>query len=248
MNGGSLSETVRQQRDEDRCWLNRHPVPTAVAEAPKAVRVGTWGSNFSRTCTWETSTTVHWPERTMTSDRRARIINLLHPHEGIGAAWVFGSVASGTAGLTSDLDVAVLPNEPLAADEKLALIETLAQATGRPVDLIDLQATHGPIVDRILQTGTRLFCVDVAAHLIAETDRPSPETMAKAFDHLQEMGSFRRSWPIGYRGLSDSATLLFTPIAPLTGRIVHSISYERLGDFRAFAHQVMRHLDLSSGS
>ncbi len=92
------------------------------------------------------------------------------------------------------------------------------------------------------------LCVDVAAHLIAETDRPSPETMAKAFDHLQEMGSFRRSWPIGYRGLSDSATLLFTPIAPLTGRIVHSISYERLGDFRAFAHQVMRHLDLSSGS
>ncbi len=100
----------------------------------------------------------------MTSDRRARITNLLHPHEGIGAAWVFGSVASGTAGPTSDLDVAVLPNEPLAADEKLALIETLAQATSCPVDLIDLQATHGPIVDRILQTGTCLFCVDTTLY------------------------------------------------------------------------------------
>ena len=76
------------------------------------------------------------------------------------AAWVFGSVAAGTATPTSDVDVAVLGSEPLSAEEKRALIEHLAQETGRPVDLVDLQATHGPIVDRILQSGTRLFCDD----------------------------------------------------------------------------------------
>lgn len=100
----------------------------------------------------------------MNSDERERIKDLLQSHDGIGAAWVFGSVASGTASPASDLDVAVLPGEPLSADEKLGLIEKLAQETGRPVDLVDLQATRGPIVDRVLQTGARLFCDDTTLY------------------------------------------------------------------------------------
>ncbi|MCS4198079.1 type VII toxin-antitoxin system MntA family adenylyltransferase antitoxin [Salinibacter ruber] len=100
----------------------------------------------------------------MDSDERQRITSLLRGHERIRAAWVFGSVATGTAEATSDLDVAVLANGPLSSDEKKALIEQLAQETGRPVDLIDLQATHGPIVDRVLQGGTRLFCTDTTLY------------------------------------------------------------------------------------
>ncbi|WP_272506911.1 type VII toxin-antitoxin system HepT family RNase toxin [Salinibacter ruber] len=92
------------------------------------------------------------------------------------------------------------------------------------------------------------LCVDVAAHLIAETDRPSPETMAEAFDHLQEMGvlseelAHRLQGAVGFRNVAVHA------YRSIDWTIVHSISHERLGDFRAFAHQVMRHLDLSSGS
>jgi predicted nucleotidyltransferase len=86
------------------------------------------------------------------------IPELLRTHPSVEAAWVFGSVASGAAGASSDLDVGVLGTAPLAAEEKKALIEQLAQATGRPVDLVDLQSARGPIVGRILQEGTRLFC------------------------------------------------------------------------------------------
>ena len=92
------------------------------------------------------------------------ITNLLRAHPSVEAAWLFGSVASGTAGAESDLDVGVLGAAPLAAEEKTALIEQLAQATGRPVDLIDLQSTRGPIVGRILQEGTRLFCDDTTLY------------------------------------------------------------------------------------
>jgi predicted nucleotidyltransferase len=92
------------------------------------------------------------------------VTKVLRRHADIEAAWLFGSVAEGTEKTSSDLDVAVLGRNPLTADEKKTLIETLAQTTGRPVDLIDLQTTRGPIVGQILQNGTRLFCDDTALY------------------------------------------------------------------------------------
>lgn len=96
----------------------------------------------------------------MANDLEEAITSLLRSHDGIEAAWLFGSAARGDEHATSDLDVAVLGPEPLAASDAKALIEQLAQVGGRPVDVIDLQATRGPIVGRILQHGTRLFCDD----------------------------------------------------------------------------------------
>jgi len=78
----------------------------------------------------------------------------------VEAAWVFGSIATGTAHRTSDVDVAVLAQTPLSGATKMQLIEQLAQASGRPVDLIDLQATQGPIVGRVFQEGRQLFCTN----------------------------------------------------------------------------------------
>ena len=100
----------------------------------------------------------------MKEDERQNLTRLLRAYEGIGAAWVFGSVAAGTADAGSDLDVGVLGPSPLSSEEKYRLIDQLAQAVGRPVDLIDLQATRGPIVGRILQEGTRLFCDDTTLY------------------------------------------------------------------------------------
>jgi len=94
----------------------------------------------------------------MDQTEKQHILERIRAHEGIEAAWLFGSVAAGTADAASDLDVAVLGRAPLTAPEKTTLIEELAQTTGRPVDLIDLQTTRGPIVGRILRGGTRLFC------------------------------------------------------------------------------------------
>ena len=91
------------------------------------------------------------------------IAECLRGHDHIEAAWIFGSLAQGDGRPSSDLDVAVLGEKPLPAAEKERLIERFAQLGGRPVDLIDLQATRGPIVGRVLQ-GTRLFCDDTALY------------------------------------------------------------------------------------
>jgi predicted nucleotidyltransferase len=100
----------------------------------------------------------------MKENERQTVTRLLRAQDGVEAAWLFGSVARDDAQSTSDLDVAVLGHKPLSAEEKGALIEQLAQTTGRPVDLVDLQSTHGPIVGRILQNGVRLFCDDTALY------------------------------------------------------------------------------------
>jgi predicted nucleotidyltransferase len=100
----------------------------------------------------------------MTDQIEATLTTLLRSHDGVKAAWVFGSVARSAATMESDLDVAVLGDEPLPASLKMKLIEELAQATGRAVDLGDLQVTHGPIVDRVLHDGVRLFCDDMALY------------------------------------------------------------------------------------
>jgi hypothetical protein len=62
------------------------------------------------------------------------------------------------------VEVAGLGPAPLRADEKRTLIERLAQLQGRPVDLIDVQTTRGPIIGRILQEGTRLFWENPSLH------------------------------------------------------------------------------------
>jgi predicted nucleotidyltransferase len=70
---------------------------------------------------------------------------------------VFGSVARGTARSDSDIDVAVLANHTLSASEKMSLIEAIAQATGRPVDLVDLTTAGQPLVGQILRDSYRLI-------------------------------------------------------------------------------------------
>ena len=57
-------------------------------------------------------------------------------HPAVRLAILYGSVARETAGAESDLDLGVMDLRPLPAAEKVALIEDLARATGRPVDTI----------------------------------------------------------------------------------------------------------------
>lgn len=78
-------------------------------------------------------------------------------------AFVFGSVASGTARVDSDLDIAVQAAQVLSASQKMALIGDLADATGRPVDLVDLRTVGEPLLGQILSHGRRLLG-DTDAH------------------------------------------------------------------------------------
>lgn len=80
----------------------------------------------------------------MEVDRQVAAVLAKEPE--IVAAWVFGSVARGTAREDSDLDVAILLRGPPPADATLYDVAArLEAAVSRPVDLVVL-GDHDPIV------------------------------------------------------------------------------------------------------
>jgi predicted nucleotidyltransferase len=90
----------------------------------------------------------------------SQVRNVLESQPGIRQAVVFGSVASGRARADSDLDIAVDAGRPLDASAKARLIEALAAATGRAVDLIDLRTAGEPLLGQILKHGHRVVGSD----------------------------------------------------------------------------------------
>lgn len=101
---------------------------------------------------------------------------LLARQDDIRLSIVFGSVAEGRETAESDLDIAVLADGALVPARKIALIEALADASERPIDLIDLATAGEPLLGRILQQGTRLtgsnstWATLVSKHLIDAAD------------------------------------------------------------------------------
>ena len=101
---------------------------------------------------------------------------VLQRHPAIRQAVIFGSVAKGSARPDSDLDLAVSAGRPLGTEEKRVLIGELAEATGRPIDLIDLATVGEPLLGQILTHGKRVLSDDDAyadlllRHLYAQAD------------------------------------------------------------------------------
>ena len=81
------------------------------------------------------------------------------------AAWVFGSVARGSARPGSDVDVAVLRGKPASgtlADLPAELALYLERAVGREVDLVVIDDANVELVHRVLRDGV----------LVLDRDRP----------------------------------------------------------------------------
>lgn len=112
----------------------------------------------------------------MSTDSFGSIREVLNRHSGIRLAILFGSLASGSATRDSDLDLAVAADRPLDVEGKLNLIADLAEATGRPVDLIDLREVGEPLLGQIIKYGKRLLGSDeyyarlLTRHLFDEAD------------------------------------------------------------------------------
>lgn len=105
---------------------------------------------------------------------------------GVTYATVFGSVARGRALPDSDIDVAVSFGKPMRSDLRMAVLGIVADASGRSVDLVDLESADGLIRARALG-GTEILCASVAVRqrMIgklqrAEDDRLSAEMAARA--------------------------------------------------------------------
>lgn len=95
---------------------------------------------------------------------------------GVALVVLFGSVASGFPRAESDLDIAVAADHPLTVEEKISLINALAERIGRPVDLIDLKVVSEPLLGQVLRHGRRILGSDtlygelISRHVIEQAD------------------------------------------------------------------------------
>ncbi len=105
-----------------------------------------------------------------------QIMPVLVRHPKIRLAILFGSLALGGERPDSDLDLAVDAGAELGVEDKIVLMGQLADATGRPVDLVDLRTAGEPLLGQIVVHGRRLIGSDEAyaelirRHLFDEAD------------------------------------------------------------------------------
>jgi len=78
---------------------------------------------------------------------------------GARYATLFGSLARDEARIDSDIDIAVSYGKPMSADLRVAVTGLVAEIAGRAVDLVDLEAVGGLVLERALG-GTELLCED----------------------------------------------------------------------------------------
>lgn len=104
------------------------------------------------------------------------ILTAVSIQPGIGLVMLFGSLAAGEGHVESDVDLAVDAGHRLTASEKMVLISELAEKTGRPIDLVDIQAVGEPLLGQILRHGKRILGSDthyanlIFRHLLDEAD------------------------------------------------------------------------------
>ncbi len=95
-----------------------------------------------------------------TADLDRTIESVMSRYPSVVLAILFGSMAQDRTRDDSDLDITVTSSTPLTAQTHLAIIENMALAVGRPVDLIDLDRTHNPLLRQILTKGRKVLCHD----------------------------------------------------------------------------------------
>jgi predicted nucleotidyltransferase len=85
-----------------------------------------------------------------------RLREALDSRSEVQLAVLFGSAARGAVGASSDIDVGVIV-EPASGLAAASLTATLARATGRPVDVIDLRTAPPLLRFEIARDGEVVF-------------------------------------------------------------------------------------------
>ena len=104
-----------------------------------------------------------------------RLAAALEKRGDVRLAYLFGSLARGTARPYSDVDVALSLGRPMTTAEKIDLIGSIGALLGRPVDLIDMETASGAILGTVFQEGIR-FIDDVRVRERAIANRANWQT------------------------------------------------------------------------
>ena len=124
-----------------------------------------------------------------------KLKDILSRHPSVEMAFLCGSLAAGQGRMGGDRDVAVAYVNPLTPQPQIELIEDLAVAIGRPVDLIDLAQAHGPLLQQIVTRGRMVLCKNRT--LYAELLRRVAYDEADVMPYYRRILSERRQAWIG---------------------------------------------------
>ena len=119
----------------------------------------------------------------------SRLNDVLSAHPGVAAAYVFGSVAVGTARSDSDVDIAVLFTAPpphTLDSARFALAGELEAALGAPVDLVVLNDAPVDLSIRVMRQGRLIVDRDPSARIGFEV-----RTRNEAFDLEPVLARYR---------------------------------------------------------
>ncbi len=127
----------------------------------------------------------------MDRDRIEQILRrFLAAEPRVVTAYLFGSVARGTAGPGSDVDVAVLlevPPPPTLAGLCLDLADDLREALGVPVDLVVLNRADADLIHRVLRDGRLILDRNPGRRIAFEV-----RSRSEYFDLLPFLRRYRR--------------------------------------------------------
>ena len=100
---------------------------------------------------------MHSTDTQLVSEIDARAKEVLRAVPGLRLAILYGSAATGKMRADSDVDIALLFDSPLDAEQKMMLISYLERELQRDVDLVDLFNLSGTILKQILRKGRVLL-------------------------------------------------------------------------------------------
>ena len=101
----------------------------------------------------------------------------------------------------------------------------------------DLQDIVSVNITRAVQ-----LCVDIAVHLLADTEQSAPQTMGEAFDALAQAGLVTADLGKRLRGAVGFRNIAVHSYQAIDWDIVHAITRDGLEDFRQFAIAVASRL------
>jgi predicted nucleotidyltransferase len=86
----------------------------------------------------------------------SKLATILGDFKEIRLAVLFGSMADGSSNAHSDIDLALLAEEPISAGLKMRIVEAVAKQFGRPVDIVDMFYSAEPVAGQVFK-GRRIL-------------------------------------------------------------------------------------------
>ena len=82
------------------------------------------------------------------------------------------------------------------------------------------------------------LCVDIASHIIVDTELPSPTTMGESFELLVKAGAIDTQTASKLRKAVGFRNIAVHNYEQINWDIVHAIASQGLGDFKQFVKQI----------